>query len=57
MRNTAPENERYLVGASLLVKNVNDNADILDARGAWAFFASRLAPAKGSSKLVRETVA
>ena len=32
------------VGASLLAKNVSDNADILIDRGALAFFASKLAP-------------
>ena len=31
-----------LVGASLLAKN--DNADILNVRGALKFFASKLAP-------------
>jgi hypothetical protein len=33
-----------IVGASLLAKNDNDNAFILDDRGALAFFASKLAP-------------
>jgi len=28
----------------LLAKNVNDNADILNERGVFAFFASKLAP-------------
>ncbi len=32
------------VGASLLAKDVNDNAYCLDARVVWTFFASRLAP-------------
>ncbi|PKH14560.1 hypothetical protein CIB54_24180 [Pseudomonas fluorescens] len=32
------------VGASLLAKNVNDNACILDERGVYEFFASKLAP-------------
>ncbi len=32
------------VGASLLAKNVNDNAGILDKSVACAFFASKLAP-------------
>ena len=32
------------VGASLLAKNVNDNAFFLDERGALEFFASKLAP-------------
>jgi hypothetical protein len=32
------------VGASLLAKNVNDNAGILNARGIRGFFASKLAP-------------
>ncbi len=35
-----------LVGASLLAKNVNDNAGILNERGACEFFASKLAPTK-----------
>jgi hypothetical protein len=34
----------FFVGASLLAKNVNDDADILNVRGAFRFFASRLAP-------------
>ncbi|AZE59246.1 hypothetical protein C4K02_0868 [Pseudomonas synxantha] len=33
-----------IVGASLLAKNVNDNAWTLIARGALEFFASKLAP-------------
>jgi len=33
------------VGASLLARNPNDNADIQDKRSACAFFASKLAPA------------
>jgi hypothetical protein len=32
------------VGASLLAMDVNDDAGCLDERGAWAFFASKLAP-------------
>ncbi|MEX5511015.1 hypothetical protein, partial [Pseudomonas paralactis] len=32
------------VGASLLAKNVNDNACLLNQRGACEFFASKLAP-------------
>ncbi|ASV40516.1 hypothetical protein CI807_04695, partial [Pseudomonas sp. NS1(2017)] len=32
------------VGASLLAKNVNDDASILNERGAFKFFASKLAP-------------
>ncbi|AZF37850.1 hypothetical protein C4J87_2764 [Pseudomonas sp. R1-43-08] len=32
------------VGASLLAKNVNDNACFLNERGACEFFASKLAP-------------
>ena len=35
---------RPFVGASLLAKIVNDNAGILNARGALGFFASKLAP-------------
>ncbi|PKH17782.1 hypothetical protein CIB54_20480 [Pseudomonas fluorescens] len=34
------------VGASLLAKNVNDNACILNKRGAYEFFASKLAPTR-----------
>ncbi|CAN2974864.1 hypothetical protein METHPM2_20147 [Pseudomonas sp. PM2] len=34
------------VGASLLAKNVNDYACFLDKRGAYEFFASKLAPTK-----------
>ncbi|KRP67430.1 hypothetical protein TU82_01300 [Pseudomonas orientalis] len=34
------------VGASLLAKNVNDNARFLDIRGVHEFFASKLAPTK-----------
>ena len=33
-----------LVGASLLAKNVNDDAGFLNERGALEFFASKLAP-------------
>jgi hypothetical protein len=32
------------VGANLFAKNVNDDAFILDKRGAFKFFASKLAP-------------
>jgi hypothetical protein len=32
------------VGAGLLAMDVNDDAGCLDERGAWAFFASKLAP-------------
>ncbi len=32
------------VGASLLAKDVNDNASFLDKRGVLGFFASKLAP-------------
>ncbi|CAN2983393.1 hypothetical protein METHPM2_90067 [Pseudomonas sp. PM2] len=35
------------VGASLLAKNVNDNACLLNERGACEFFASKLAPTEG----------
>ncbi len=35
------------VGASLLAKNVNDNACFLNERGACEFFASKLAPTDG----------
>ena len=37
------------VGASLLAKNVNDNAYILNQRGALKFFASKLAPTEPPS--------
>ena len=33
-----------IVGASLLAKNVNDNACLLSERGAYEFFARKLAP-------------
>ncbi|MDR6580606.1 hypothetical protein J2X88_005513, partial [Pseudomonas extremaustralis] len=33
--------------ASLLAKNVNDNACFLNERGACEFFASKLAPTEG----------
>src|SRR5476651_1889392 len=36
------------VGASLLAKNVNDNACEQDTRGALEFFASKLAPTGGA---------
>ncbi len=32
------------VGASLLAKKLNDNACLLNERGAYEFFASKLAP-------------
>ncbi|CRL98935.1 hypothetical protein [Pseudomonas sp. 28 E 9] len=35
------------LGASLLAKSVNDNACFLNERGAYEFFASKLAPTKG----------
>ena len=35
------------VGASLLAKNLNDNARFLNKRGAYGFLASKLAPARG----------
>ncbi len=34
----------FCVGASLLAKNVKDNAGTLDERGVLRFFASKLAP-------------
>ena len=37
----------FVVGASLLAMNVNDNAVCLAIRGVFAFFASRLAPTGG----------
>jgi hypothetical protein len=42
----------FIVGASLLAMDVNDNAPCLDERGAQAFFASRLAPTGGFIALV-----
>ncbi|KRP75010.1 hypothetical protein TX23_02220 [Pseudomonas paralactis] len=30
----------------MLAKNLNDNACFLNKRGAWGFFASKLAPTK-----------
>ena len=36
-----------IVGASLLAKNVNDNACFLNKRSACEFFASKLAPTVG----------
>ncbi len=42
---------RPFVGASLLAKIVNDNAGILNARGALRFFASKLAPTGVSARL------
>ncbi len=40
------------VGASLLAKNVNDNACFLNERGAYEFFASKLAPTEGGVRLL-----
>jgi hypothetical protein len=37
------------VEASLLAKNDNDDAHILDERGVLGFFASKLAPTGGAS--------
>ncbi|OPK03632.1 hypothetical protein BZ164_15445 [Pseudomonas veronii] len=42
-----PQVNACSVGAGLPAKNVNDNAHILGARGAWTFFASKLAPTEG----------
>ncbi|RFD33753.1 hypothetical protein CER19_01995 [Pseudomonas sp. GL93] len=42
----AEENPQTPVGASLLAKNVNDNAGILVNRAVITFFASKLAPTK-----------
>ncbi|AZE88958.1 hypothetical protein C4J97_2257 [Pseudomonas orientalis] len=42
---------RLFVGASLLAKNVNDNACFLNERGACEFFASKLAPTEGRVRL------
>ncbi|RZI32928.1 hypothetical protein EUX57_05060 [Pseudomonas orientalis] len=39
-------NGRLPVGASLLAKNVNDNAGYLILRGVLGFFASKLAPTR-----------
>jgi hypothetical protein len=38
------------VGASLLAKNVNDNAALLDNRAACQFFASKLAPTRAAAE-------
>ncbi|KRC88485.1 hypothetical protein ASE33_14880 [Pseudomonas sp. Root9] len=35
------------VGASLLAKNLNDNARFLNKRGTYGFLASKLAPTCG----------
>ena len=32
----------------MLAKNANDNARLLNERGAWEFFASKLAPTEAS---------
>ncbi|SDV07063.1 hypothetical protein SAMN05216202_4244 [Pseudomonas mucidolens] len=40
------------VGASLLAKNLNDNACFLNKRGAYEFFASKLAPTVSGHYLV-----
>ena len=40
----SPPHTHPTVGASLLAKIVNENAGILNARGALGFFASKLAP-------------
>ncbi|SDT93359.1 hypothetical protein SAMN04490197_1086 [Pseudomonas orientalis] len=42
---------RLFVGASLLAKNVNDNACFLNEHGACEFFASKLAPTEGGVRL------
>ncbi|MVW89444.1 hypothetical protein EI969_26510 [Pseudomonas sp. PB101] len=38
------------VGASLLAKNVNDNAGYLTVRGAPTFIASKLAPTSSEAR-------
>ncbi|OWQ40720.1 hypothetical protein CDH05_15510 [Pseudomonas lactis] len=46
-----PQNQRLSqvpVGASLLARSVNDNARFLNERGAYEFFASKLAPTKAA---------
>ncbi|CAN2973223.1 hypothetical protein METHPM2_2300005 [Pseudomonas sp. PM2] len=45
------EQASFFVGASLLAKNVNDNACLLNERGACKFFASKLAPTEGDARL------
>jgi hypothetical protein len=45
----AGENERQLVGASSLAMDVNDNACCLNVRVVLAFFASKLAPTRGTA--------
>ncbi|GLH49392.1 hypothetical protein RS3R2_30770 [Pseudomonas lactis] len=41
----------------MLANAVNDNALILDERGAWAFFASKLAPTGVAGALVGSVIA
>jgi hypothetical protein len=41
------------VGASLLAKNLNDDAYILEKRVAFEFFASKLAPTEKAAKTKR----
>ena len=43
-RTTVPRLNKPIANLSLFVKIINDNADNLDDRRAWAFFASKLAP-------------
>ena len=40
------------MGTSLLAKNANDNACLLNERGACEFFASELAPTEGGVLLL-----
>ncbi|RFD28261.1 hypothetical protein CER19_15475 [Pseudomonas sp. GL93] len=46
----------FLVGASLLAKNVNDNAGYLNNRSALRFFASKLAPTKRAWEIVESSL-
>jgi hypothetical protein len=47
-RKSSASADTNTVGASLLAKNVNDNAYILEKRVAFEFFASRLAPTESN---------
>ncbi|RTY60933.1 hypothetical protein EKA85_29860 [Pseudomonas veronii] len=54
--NAIPLHRFTPVGASLLAKNVNDDARILNARGALRLFASKLAPTKKENNNKESTV-
>ncbi|NIL17513.1 hypothetical protein [Pseudomonas sp. AN3A02] len=47
------ESTGFTVGASLLAKVVNDDADWLNTRGALALFASKLAPTGVTQRVIR----